>query len=173
MLLLSSYISFSANAIQFGMDQLHDSPSEDSVLFIHWFVFTSHLGAAINKFVISMMFILHINIYGHKKYIPEFIAGSHAIPIVAFVLLCISALIARRKRHWFLIDSGSRNPYKLVYKVIKFAAQHKSPIHRSAFTYCEDELPSRMDLAKEKYGGPFTTEQVEDVKAFLEFYKYY
>ena len=34
-------------------------------------------------------------------------------------------------------------------------------------TYCEDELPTRMDLGKEKYGGPFTTEQVEDVKAFL------
>ena len=24
-----------------------------------------------------------------------------------------------------------------------------------------------MDLAKEKYGGPFTTEQVEDVKVFF------
>ena len=58
-LLLSSYISFSANAIQFGIDQLHDSPSEDSVLFIQWFVFALHLGAAINKFmIISMMFIL-------------------------------------------------------------------------------------------------------------------
>ena len=66
-----------------------------------------------------------------------------------------------------MIDSGSRNPYKLVYKVIKLAAYHKTPIRRSAFTYCEDELPSRMDLGREKYGGPFTTEQVEDVKAFL------
>ena len=37
----------------------------------------------------------------------------------------------------------------------------------SAFTYCEDELPSRLDLGKEKYGGPFTTEQVEDVDVFL------
>ena len=66
-----------------------------------------------------------------------------------------------------MIDQASRNPYKLVYKVIKFAAQHKTPIRRSAFTYCEDELPSRMYLGKDKYGGPFTTEQVEDVKAFL------
>ena len=39
--------------------------------------------------------------------------------------------------------------------------------YRSAFTYCEDELPSRMDFGKSKYGGPFTTEQVEDVKIFL------
>ena len=167
--LFSSYISFSANVIQFGMDQLHDSPSEDSVLFINWFVFTSHLGAAINKFAVIC------NIYVSSSYIttryynyaPEFIAGLHVIPIVALVLLGISTWIAKRNRQWFLIDTGSRNPYKLVYKVIKFAAQHKSPIRRSAFTYCEDELPSRMDLAKEKYGGPFTTEQVEDVKAFL------
>ena len=33
------YILLSANIIQFGVDQLHDSPSEDSVLFINWFVF--------------------------------------------------------------------------------------------------------------------------------------
>ena len=91
----------------------------------------------------------------------------HAAPLLALILLGVSLAIAHYKREWFLIDSGSRNPYKLVYKVIKFAAQHKSPIRRSAFTYCENELPSRMDLAKEKYGGPFTTEQVEDVKAFL------
>ena len=52
-------------------------------------------------------------------------------------------------------------------QVLKFAKDHTRPIHRSAFTYCEDELPSRLDLGKEKYGGPFTTEQVEDVKVFL------
>ena len=45
--------------------------------------------------------------------------------------------------------------------------KHNNPIQRSAFTYCEEEQPSRMDFGKEKYGGPFTTEQVEDVKVFL------
>ena len=73
----------------------------------------------------------------------------------------------RYKRHWFLIESGFKNPYRLVYKVVKFASKHKDPIRRSAFTYCEDELPSRFDLGKEKYGGPFTTEEVENVKAFV------
>ena len=33
--------------------------------------------------------------------------------------------------------------------------------------FCEDKLPSRFDFGKSKYGGPFTTEQVEDVKTFL------
>jgi peptide/histidine transporter 3/4 len=68
---------------------------------------------------------------------------------------------------WFHIEPAGANPYKLVYKVFKFAYQHKVPLRRSAFTYCEDEYPSRMDLGKYKYGGPFTTKQVEDVKAFL------
>jgi peptide/histidine transporter 3/4 len=68
---------------------------------------------------------------------------------------------------WFHIEPAGANPYKLVYKVFKFAYQLKVPLKRGAFTYCEDESPSRMDLGKQKYGGPYTTKQVEDVKAFL------
>ena len=40
-------------------------------------------------------------------------------------------------------------------------------MNQSAFTYCEDHTPSRLDLGKNQYGGPFTTEEVEDVKTFL------
>ena len=40
-------------------------------------------------------------------------------------------------------------------------------MYRSAFTYCEDDPPSRIDFGKSKYEGPFTTEQVEDVKTFF------
>ena len=61
----------------------------------------------------------------------------------------------------------TQNPFKLVYSVIKYAIKNKHPRCRSAFTYCEDELPSRLDLGKHKYGGPFTAEQVEDAKTFL------
>ena len=59
------------------------------------------------------------------------------------------------------------NPYKLVYGVVRFAIRHKHPIKRSAFMYCNDERPSRIDYGKQSYGGPFTTEQVEDVKSLL------
>ncbi len=48
-----------------------------------------------------------------------------------------------------------------------FAIKHKKPIRRSAFTYCDDERPSRLDFGKQRYGGPFTTEQVEDVKVMI------
>ena len=51
--------------------------------------------------------------------------------------------------------------------MIHYSIKNKHPQFQSAFTYCEDELPSRIDFGKSKYGGPFTTEQVEDVKTFL------
>ena len=34
-------------------------------------------------------------------------------------------------------------------------------------TYWEDKIPTGMDLGKRKYGGPFNSEQVEDVKTFF------
>ena len=147
-LFLCSYIVFSANVIQFGMDQLIDSPSDDSETFIHWYIFITCIGLVLSRFL--TIWIVNIVV------IPLAVLG-----------LGITLLIGHRKRHWFLVEPASRNPYKLVYRVIKFAIKHKNPIQRSAFTYCEDELPSRIDLGKAKYGGPFTSEQVEDVKAFL------
>ena len=168
------YIPFNANVIQFGMDQLYDSPSEDSVLFIHWFVFTIHTAQAVNRAVLSIIILLTQtelnNIWRKSKTLAYtlYVVTMYATPMALLIVIGIfSWIVHKYKRHWFMIDQASRNPYKLVYKVIKFAAQHKTPIRRSAFTYCEDELPSRMDLGKDKYGGPFTTEQVEDVKAFL------
>ena len=80
--------------------------------------------------------------------------------------LIFTLCLAKCRRNWFLIEPGTINPYKLVYEATKFAFRHKTPLRRSAFTYCEDEIPTGLDLGKEKYGGPFSTEQVEDVKVF-------
>ncbi len=56
---------------------------------------------------------------------------------------------------------------KTIYRVLKYAAKHKAPSNRSSFTYWEEDVPSRINLGKTKYGGPFTVEQVEDVKTLL------
>uniref|UniRef100_A0A1X7U2N1 Major facilitator superfamily associated domain-containing protein n=1 Tax=Amphimedon queenslandica TaxID=400682 RepID=A0A1X7U2N1_AMPQE len=56
------------------------------------------------------------------------------------------------------------NPVKLVVRVLCYAKKHKYPESRSALTYWEDKAPSRLDLGKEKFGGPFKEEEVEDVK---------
>ena len=64
-----------------------------------------------------------------------------------------------------------RNPYSLVYHIVKFALKHRHPLQRSALTYWEDKIPTRIDLGKSKYGGPFTSEEVENVKTFFQLIK--
>ena len=61
------------------------------------------------------------------------------------------------------------NPVKLIVKVLNYARKNKYPRLRSALTYWEESAPSRLDLGKDKYGGPFTEEEVEDVKTFFRF----
>ena len=59
------------------------------------------------------------------------------------------------------------NPIKHIAKVLNFARKNKHPRNRSALTYWEEDYPSRVDLGKDKYGGPFSEEEVEDVKTVL------
>ena len=68
--------------------------------------------------------------------------------------------------HWLIKEPVSENPLKLIYRVMCYAWKNKYPRQRSAFTYWDDKPYSRIDLAKSKFGGPFTTERVEDVKTF-------
>ena len=68
---------------------------------------------------------------------------------------------------WLIIEPKSPQSFKTIYQVLKFAAKHKAPLSRSALTYWEEDIPSRIYLGKSKYGGPFTTEQVEDAKTIL------
>ena len=70
--------------------------------------------------------------------------------------------------NWLIKEPVSQNPFKLIYRVTKYAIKTKYPQNRSAFTYCEDEVINRIDYGKSKYGRPFTTEQVEDVKMFYK-----
>ena len=172
-LLEISTVSFNANVIQLGMDQLYDFPVEDQSLFIHWFfgvlyliIFLVQLSLRMQLFQTSVIYSEVANTTNYNNIIYSGYGLTGLLLLVFFVLLVVSLCIAHCKKHWFLIEPSRVNPYKLVYKVTKFACQHKVPIKRSAFTYCEDDIPSGLNLAKDKYGGPFTTEQVEDVKVF-------
>ena len=153
-----SIVGFNANVIQFGMDQLRDSPTDYSVSYIRWFVLLIHIANLIIKVLI-----------GFLRYYKGVLLVIPVVILVSFyVFLLFSLCVGLCKRHtWFLTDAGFKNPYTLVYRVVCFSLKHEHPIRRSAFTYCENELPSRLDLGKEKYGGPFTTEQVENVKVFF------
>ena len=142
---------YQANVIQFGLDQLQDASTTEITAFIIWYVWTYFCNGALFDFT-------------HICIIPKYY-------IIAQFIVCLSITVAISSSY-FLGDLLAKepvmqNPFTLIYKVVHYAIKNKHPQCRSAFTYCEDELPSRIDFGKSKYGGPFTTEQVEDVKTFL------
>jgi peptide/histidine transporter 3/4 len=160
------YMIFIINAFQFGMDQLHDSPTEDSILFIHWYVWICRVCSLISGLTWNLLFydFIYFNYLDSLRISGMCVLGLVGVTILS--LLVISLCVVHREKDRFLLEPAGENPYKLVYKVTKFVYHHKVPLRRSAFTYCTEELPSRMDVGKRKFGGPFTTQQVEDVKAF-------
>ena len=160
LLMLIGVCGFQANAVQYGLDQLLDSPTTCLSLFIYWYFWASYVGEILVK---VLVYCTDSRLIDFNQFGTVFCVVNGVITVGIVVTLSLSCC----KRRWFVVDSGSRNPYKLVYRVLRFAATNKCPIQRSAFTYCEDELPSRIDFGKHKYGGPFTTEEVEDVKTFL------
>ena len=160
------YVVFIINAIQFGMDQLHDSPTEDSILYIHWYVWIYYTSSLISQ--TNWNFLLYDEYY--ISYVDTLrilgISITSLTCITILLLLTVSLCVVHYRKVWFFLEPAGINPYKLVYRVVKFAYQHKVPLRRSAFTYCDEESPTKLDVGKHKFGGPFTTKQVEDVKAF-------
>ena len=145
------YGTFLANIIQFGMDQLTDASMNEILSFINWYVWTYVSSALVTNFTSKC---------SSSQY--KFIA-----PLILCVALSIVAVSLFLCNNVLIKEPVTQNPFRLIHRVVKYALKHNYARRRSAFTYCEDELPSRLDFGKSKYGGPFTTEQVEDVKTFL------
>ena len=70
---------------------------------------------------------------------------------------------------WLDTNDKTGNPIKLIFGVLNYARKNKYPRLRSAFTYIDEEQPSCLDFGKHKFGGPFTEEEVEDVKTVFHF----
>ena len=151
------FSGFQANIVQFGLDQLLDASSENLSLFLHWFVWTNYIGKL-------LMWSL-ITAYPCNKILKII---EYFSSLVLLALITIVAFFICCKHRWFNCENVVANPYRNVYRVLRFTAKHGKPLgHRSALTYSDDVRPSRIDFAKQKFGGIFTTEVVEDVKTFL------
>jgi peptide/histidine transporter 3/4 len=155
---------YGANFIQFGLDQLLEAPSHHQALFVHWAKWCYDLISVLFLFVFAY---IQICLDANSLMIQLTISISSVVLFFELVLALL-LIIGCWKHHWFYSEpAGRRNPYKMVFKVLNFARKYSYALQRSAFTYCDDERPSRLDFAKERFGGPFTTEQVEDVKTFF------
>ena len=149
---------FGSNILQFGLDQLMEKPSEGLGVFVHWLVWTTFVGKLTTNLFYAFLLCTDDG--------ETFVWFAHAIPILYSLLFIVFLIIAYCTRHHFNRDRVKYNPYKMIFKVLNFARKNKYPVGPvSAFAHCYDYRPSRLDYAKERYGGPFTTSDVEDVKS--------
>ena len=154
-------IIYQANFIQLGLDQLFEAPSQYLALFIHYATLVFHSGS------VPIVTVILLYLCNSSKHSATYSIVLLSITFVLLLTLIVLLVISYWKRHWFYSEPGRSNPYKTVYDIIKFVKNHKYPLRRSAFTYGDRYIPSRLDFAKERYGGPFTTEQVENVKTLM------
>ena len=147
-------MAFKGTILQFGLDQLPEATSDELSSFIHWYVWTIAILQPLN----------YITLTTEMRTIILVISM-----VISAGMLILLALYrgARGCNILFICEPPSGSPYMSVFKVLQFSKNHKTPLHRSALTYWEDGPPSRLDMGKDKYGGPFTNEQVEDVKTFF------
>ena len=156
-LIIFSLIAFSANVIQYGTDQLeYDARSENIILYIYWYVWTCYVA----KFIIRIM----ITLFGiYSCFINPFICLM-VLPIIISVTFCVKQC----NIHFVNTQPQSDNPYNLIYQIIVFIVNHMH-LH-SHVNHNEPRPSSRLDFGKQRYGGPFTSNQVEAVKSFLRIF---
>ena len=152
---LTQYVGlalFTANIIQYTIDQLVGASADELNTVIYW-----HCAALPMQY--SFLYLANcFDTYKYLKLIIFMLSG------VAVSLVLVSHSFFKHKLENI---SLIKNPIKLIVRVLCYARKHKYPENRSALTYWEENVPSRIDLGKDKYGGPFTVEEVEDVKTFF------
>ena len=150
-------VSLHVNLIPFGVDQMEGESADKVSSYFHWYVWAQKMGS-----LLAFLCFLALT-----KLFPAEVAIAAMVPLMSAVALTVALGIHISLAHWFEIDNQTKNPLRLVAKVLWYAATVKrtSPQHRRAFRYGELP-PPRIDLAKIEYDGIYTHEQVEDVKTF-------
>ncbi len=160
---ISNFVSFAGGGaclvtmFQLGLDQMPDASSLNIMNYINWYNISLFFGFWMS----NMMY----EIVTHCTESVQSIQLASIFPVLCISVIIVSLFLFGKK--WLIIEPQSLRTLKTFYNILKFASKHKSPIYRSAFTYWEERIPSRIDLAKSRYGGPFTLEQVEDLKTVL------
>ena len=101
---------YSANFIQFGLDQLLEAPSRYQGIFVHWAKWCFDL-----VFNLSIVIIDAINYKssGSQGTVPEIVTFIFCT-FCLFLMLFLLSVIGCWKHHWFYSEPRHRNPYRMV-----------------------------------------------------------
>ena len=143
--------AFQANIVQFGIDQLIDASSTEIKSVITWFTMT--------------IFSSGITMYYSSYCVNEYVA----VMIIAMFLtlaVCSDFIVG----HWLTKEQIIENPLPLILKIVHYTIKHMHNLKGRKILYYSQEnqgILSKFNIAKRVYNGPFSSEQVEDVKTFF------
>ena len=150
--------TFVTNLLPFTLDQMIGASTEELSAAVQWYWW----GYSTGLFTVdSLKCIPNLTILHFQDFLP--------MVLLTLSSLCFSAVLLSDCLYhkWLDPHIKTNNPIKMIFRVLDYARKTKYPRNRSAFTYLDEEQPSRLDFGKEKFGGPFTEEEVEDVKTVL------
>ena len=144
---------YSVALLPFLTDQIIGASSDELSAVVHWYFWANNVGLWLNASVSYFSMLLDTTYFSFLL-----------ITSVPLAVIIISDCLCQQ---WLDRTHKVTNPIKLIIQVLNYTRKHSYPERRSAFTYIDEEQPTRIDYGKEKFGGPFTEEEVEDVKTVL------
>ena len=152
------FICYLAAMLPFLTDQNIGATSDELSAVVRWYYWTQKLGLGLSSIIVYYYYYFAIS------NLESYFVCSSIIFTVPLAVIIISDCLCQQ---WLDRTHKVTNPIKLIIQVLNYTRKHSYPERRSAFTYIDEEQPSRMDYGKEKFGGPFTEEEVEDAKTVL------
>ena len=142
------------NSLPFIIDQMLGATADDISAAVEWYYWAAVTGFLIQNFPVCLSLAVQFNLLSVS---------------LSLTFLSLSTILITDRLCYKQLDDHfkSGNPLKTIFQVLNYARKTKYPEHRSALTYIDEEEPSRLDYGKQKFGGPFTEEEVEDVKTLL------
>ena len=149
------FICYATAMLPFITDQIIGATSEELSAVVRWNYWAENLGIGLSDVV---------TVFCRRNRLKNLYISSTLLFAVPLAVIIISDCLCQQ---WLDRAHKVTNPIKLIIQVLNYTRKHSYPEKRSAFTYIDEEQPTRMDYGKEKFGGPFTEEEVEDVKTVL------
>ena len=135
---------FTASMLPFLTDQLIGATSDELIAVVQWYYWSTAFGEALPDAVYFFVF--------GPNY--QLITGAGLYIIIITVPLAVIIISDCLCQQWLDRTHKVTNPIKLIIQVLNYTREHRYPERRSAFTYIDEEQPTRMDYGKEKFGGP-------------------
>ena len=141
---------FLSNIVQLGIDQLTDASATEITSFITWYTMTVFTSGVTFHFISDCIENDYQILYAK----PFFVA------VCLSIALCSDYMF----QHWLVKEHVAGRSLRTIFSVIKYIIRNR----KFKYNYSNDYEPlSSFDIAKHRYGGPFTSQQVENVRTFL------